>query len=278
MDAYQIQILSCPICGYAVYLIWEEKNYRVFRCKRCGVHFYKDGNTAFLYDEIYFYRWYIRSFQKRKRYLKKLLSRIEKYIKLPKGNYLDIGCGIGIFLDIAKENLWSATGIDVSPAAIAYCKKKNFNVMCGNLVQLGLPSQAFDVVVLFDVIAHLNNPSDYMKEIKRIIKDKGFLIIKTPRRSLLLFYIARFLKFTKKSRVLLHIPAQIFHFNERSLKNFCVLNGFDVMDIFTIDDLPAFLLNTAAMNVLLFFLHSFLKIFCGRDSMVVICKKKLSTE
>ncbi len=276
MDTNKVQILICPLCGGDSRSTWNEAGYYAFRCKRCGVVFSESRNNPFLYDKNYFYRWYIRSAQKRKRYLKKILKKIErKYTKLPEGNYLDVGCGAGIFLDIAKQNHWKAVGVDISPAALAYCRQKKFNVIQGHLSELSLPSGYFDVVVLFDVIAHIENPVDYLKEIKRVIRDDGLVIIKTPKHPSRLFYIARLFKFTRKSRVLLHIPAQIFHFEETSLQKFCFMNGFNVVCIFTLDDIPGFFLKKSPVYMLLFFLQAFLKIFCGRNSMVAVCQKKI---
>jgi len=276
MDTNKVQILICPLCEGDSYKVWNEAGYCAFRCKRCGVIFSESRDNTPLYDKRYFYTWYIKSIQKRKRYLKKILRKIEeKYIKLPEGNYLDVGCGVGIFLDIAKENHWTATGLDISSAALAYCRQKKFNVIQGRLSELSLQSGHFDVVVLFDVIAHIENPVDYLRQIKRIIKDNGLVIIKTPKHPFRLFHLARLLRFTKKSRVLLHIPAQVFHFEEASLQKFCCMNGFNVVCIFTVDDLPGFFLKKSPIYVLLFFLHSFLKIFCGRNSMVVVCQNKI---
>ncbi len=275
MDTDKIQILDCPICGYYSGRIWSETIYHAFRCKKCGVIFCGHKASRFLYDEDYFCRWYIKPFQKRKRYLKKILRKIEKFVELPEGNYLDVGCGAGIFLDIAKENRWQATGMDISTAAVDYCRKKNLNVIPGDLAESGFQSEQFDVVSLFDVIAHLENPVNYLREIRRIIKSSGVLIIKTPRHPPRLFHIACFLRFTRKSRVILHIPAQIFHFNECSLRKICSLSGFDTVSVFRTNDLPCFFLKHGPVDMVLTFLYLFLKIFCGDDSVVAICRKKL---
>lgn len=213
-------MIYCPICKNESFLIWEEKKYKVYRCRNCSSAFLYPfpENPEKIYDEKYFGDWYLKYYKERKKYFEELWKKIENLIP-EKGKLLDIGCGIGIFMDVAKKKGWEVSGQDISPFAVDYCRKKGYVVYNKPMTEINIPENSFDVITIFDVIAHLQNPIEYIEKAKKILKPQGLLIIKTPYRSKSLFVLARLLAFTGKSKTLLHIPAQIYHFDTQSLKN-----------------------------------------------------------
>lgn len=211
-------MIYCPLCKGKSYRIWKERNYKVYRCRKCTVAFLNPvpENVEKIYSEDYFQKWYIRFYNERRRYIEQLFSLIEKYIK-GKGKLLDVGCGVGILLEVAKEKGWEVYGQDISNFAVDYCRNKGFfNVYNKPLPELNIPEHSFNVITMFDVIAHLKDPLSYINTCIKLLKPGGYLIIKTPYHSPLLFFIANILSFTGKSKSLLHIPAQIFHFTLQS--------------------------------------------------------------
>jgi len=111
------------------------------------------------------------------RYLKKIKS---------KGKLLDIGCGEGFFLYWA-EKYWEIYGVDISEYAISKAKKRlkssNLTVYDINDGLDFYKDSYFDIITVFDVLAHLENPDFLLSEISRIIKNEGILIISTPNLS-----------------------------------------------------------------------------------------------
>lgn len=97
---------------------------------------------------------------------------------LPPGNILDIGCGFGHLLS-GVDSSWNKFGIEPNKSAAKqaekYCK-----VFRGTLEQTRYHSDFFDVVVLYHVIEHLENPIESIIEIRRILKPNGTLILCTP--------------------------------------------------------------------------------------------------
>jgi len=209
-------MITCPFCKSKSVLIWKEKEYKVYRCLNCGVAFlYPVPKTEKIYKRDYFEKWYLRYYERRKQYFKNLIEQLQNYFP-EKGKILDIGCGVGIFMDIMKEMGWDVYGQDISSFAIEFCKNKGYSV-CKNLSEINADG-TFDVITMFDVIAHIPNPLHYLEKTHKLLKKNGILIIKTPYHSNFLFKTAKFLTFTGRSRSLLHIPAQIYHFNSFSLK------------------------------------------------------------
>ncbi|MCM8762739.1 MAG: class I SAM-dependent methyltransferase, partial [Candidatus Omnitrophica bacterium] len=213
---------------------------KVYRCRGCKVAFLQPVPEVpeIIYSESYFQKWYIKYYKERKRYLEELFSLCEKSLDR-KGNLLDVGCGIGILLDVAKEKGWEVYGQDISLFAVNYCRSKGYNIYDKPLPELNLPNNSFDVITIFDVLAHLKDPVSYINTCAKLLKLGGYLVIKTPYHSPLLFFIAGILSFTGKSRSLLHIPAQIFHFNPQSLR-IILIDDFILLKTIKLTDFSSF--------------------------------------
>ncbi len=96
------------------------------------------------------------------------------------GNLVDIGCGNGEFLQIARALGWETWGIDLDPKAVETALKTGATVTQGGLPDTGLPSERFDVVTLSHVIEHVHDPLATLKEIFRILKPGGQIWLATP--------------------------------------------------------------------------------------------------
>ena len=100
----------------------------------------------------------------------------------PKGSkVLDIGCGSGeITLEISKLG-YKTEGVDFSPIAIE--KAKNNGIECRVIdVDAGLPYEdnQFDAVWMGDVIEHVFDPVFVLKEINRVVRNNGLLLLTVP--------------------------------------------------------------------------------------------------
>jgi 2-polyprenyl-3-methyl-5-hydroxy-6-metoxy-1,4-benzoquinol methylase len=88
---------------------------------------------------------------------------------------LDIGCGEGVFInELISHGFKKVEGIDLN-----YSSKL---VRKGDILMANFPSKSFDFILLLDVIEHLNflEQSKILKEIYRILKDNGELVISIP--------------------------------------------------------------------------------------------------
>ncbi|MCX8082113.1 MAG: class I SAM-dependent methyltransferase [bacterium] len=242
-------MIICPLCKNQGRLIWKEKQYKVYRCKDCSVAFLHPApeTPEIIYSEKYFQQWYIRYYKERKQYIEKLFTLIEKYID-KKGKLLDVGCGTGILLEVAKEKGWDVYGQDIAPFAINYCRSKGYIVYDKPLPELNLPEHSFDVITMFDAIAHLKDPVFYVNTCVKLLKPGGYLIIKTPYHPPYLFFLANILSFTGKSRSLLHIPAQVFHFSEKSLI-LMLFTNFKLLKNKRINDFSSFNKKSKLKNI-----------------------------
>ena len=117
----------------------------------------------------------------------KPLRRAEKILaylrslRLERPTILDMGCGMGWFAEKLSQ-FGPTTGIDLCEEAIALAKSNFPQVTfeAGNLYEMALPENHFDVVVSHEVIAHVPDQSGYMERAARMLKPKGYLIVTTP--------------------------------------------------------------------------------------------------
>jgi SAM-dependent methyltransferase len=106
-----------------------------------------------------------------------LYPRINFYINST-CRLLDIGCGLGNYLQTRKEN---AYGVDINPHNVSYCKKLGLNVMLMNPGDnYPFDSNYFDSIVLDNVLEHIPNPEHDLKEIFRMLKTGGTVVIGVP--------------------------------------------------------------------------------------------------
>jgi len=97
------------------------------------------------------------------------------------GRILDIGCGTGIILKILQD-LGSAYGMEISFRAIELLKKRNISrVVCGDANQkLPFRDDTFSTITCLDVLEHLDNDLNFIKEIGRICETGGLLLVTVP--------------------------------------------------------------------------------------------------
>jgi len=92
---------------------------------------------------------------------------------------LDVGCSSGALLLVAKECGFEPFGAEPAKQAAATAQKLGFDVFSGFLHDAHYPDNHFDVVTLFEVIEHLLIPDEIVREIRRILKPGGLLLIGT---------------------------------------------------------------------------------------------------
>ena len=92
---------------------------------------------------------------------------------------LDVGCYIGVFLEIAARHGWEAWGIEPSQWAAEQARQTGLSVIAGTLAGANLPEASFDVATLWDVIEHLPDPMAEIQRVYRILKPGGLIVIHT---------------------------------------------------------------------------------------------------
>jgi ubiquinone biosynthesis O-methyltransferase len=96
---------------------------------------------------------------------------------------LDAGCGTGWFSKGAADRGAVVTSMDLGEKLLAEVKKKcDSNRVVGSILEMPFPDNHFDIVVSSEVIEHTPNPEQAVKEIFRVLKPGGTMVLSTPNR------------------------------------------------------------------------------------------------
>ncbi len=136
------------------------------------------------FGEEYFRRVYGDYYKKNPTYkFKAILKEIKKY--KTGGKLLDIGCAHGKFIEVIsnyQDNKFSLFGIDISKYSIKIAEKivPNAKLKVRSVEKTGFKNKEFDVVTLLDVIEHVHKLDKSLKEVKRLLKDDGIVVMIIP--------------------------------------------------------------------------------------------------
>lgn len=194
-------------------------DYKLFQCLSCDLVFsspMKDPGKDF-YESHYetriveppIIRWAHRMF------LKKPSMRKE--------DLLDIGCGRGDFLYLARKKGFHVKGIDIDGHAVTEGKRRYGlkDLYCATIMNIPalFGDHKFDVITFFEVLEHLENPNDFICMVKNLLRSGGYIALSVPNRN-------RLVK-SKGDRP----PKHFTRWSDKPLRVLLEKNGFEVLDI-----------------------------------------------
>lgn len=140
--------------------------------------------------------------------LKNKLNLINS-VQPAKGSILDIGAGTGDFLSFVQQEGWQAIGVEPSEKAKAIAKKKGVSFV-GNTSEL--ENNSFDVISMWHVLEHVPDLDSQIKELKRLLKPNGTLIIAVPN------FKSFDAKHYGKFWAAFDVPIHFWHFSKTAIK------------------------------------------------------------
>lgn len=93
---------------------------------------------------------------------------------------LDVGCGGGAFLDVARAEGLETAGIELSPEAAAVARRAGHRVTTGSAEEGGLVAGTFDAATMWDLLEHLDDPRAALVAARDALAPGGRLWIVTP--------------------------------------------------------------------------------------------------
>lgn len=176
------------------------------------------------------------------------LSR--NFLKFKKGErLLDVGCGNGLYLDFAKARGAEVYGNDVDEYQLRPIINKHGRekIRIGELKDNAWDSEFFDDATLWHQLEHDFDPLTTIKEIYRILKPGGTVVVDVPNidcleRSIFGRYWAMYA-----------VPSHLNHFSPKSLTKLLEKNGFAVSEI----RFPAFKPMGFSLSLLFWFSENF---------------------
>ncbi|MCS6933886.1 MAG: class I SAM-dependent methyltransferase [Chitinophagales bacterium] len=171
---------KCLICDNPAYRpVLRKNDADLVQCTACGFVFFRQIPTAQELEKHYqgYGRNDYLSPVTVKRY-HEILDRLEPYRQT--GRLLDVGCGIGYFLEVAKNRGWEVHGTEYTDRAVEICVSKGISMHKGALDTANYPAGSFDVLTSFEVIEHINNPQEELRKFYTLLRPGGVVYITTP--------------------------------------------------------------------------------------------------
>ncbi len=156
--------------------------------------------------------------------LKQKLKLINGYASNKK-NLLDVGCGTGNFLQVAKQNGWQVSGIEPNKHAREIANKKTNNSVFEIEQLLKFEEASFDVITLWHVLEHLPKLEEHIAIFKKLLKPTGTLIIAVPN------YNSYDALYYKKHWAAFDVPRHLWHFSKTSISKLVLKERMNVVKI-----------------------------------------------
>lgn len=221
-----LEKVRCNLCNSSYGSLRYIKNrFRIVKCK-CGL-VYVNPRKEIKYDKGYFsrkgsvYEDYLKERNLKKKNFRRLIEDIKKFRK---GKLLDVGCGTGEFLEVAKENRYDVKGVEISEFAAGYCSGKHLCVDIGDFGGVKI-NEKFDVVTMFDFIEHSKDPFRDLRKVNEILNENGLLVIITGNIN------SWFAKLMGRKWNFLNPEEHLYYFSEKTLSGMLNKAGFRVVKI-----------------------------------------------
>jgi cyclopropane fatty-acyl-phospholipid synthase-like methyltransferase len=242
-----VKVGHCPLCKIpaAPKLLFQLEKFGVYQCP-CGHKFIDPSLDGLSQIEIY------RSSET----LKQINPALEHYYEYetldpksltcadytraldevsrlsPGRRLLEVGCGTGSFLDYARTKDWSVHGVDSSHENIAKLRERGVEGEACGFLDFQSRDQ-FDVIVLWDLIEHPQDPGAFLDKSRELLKTGGLLLIATPLDPNILTLLAGAMYALSGGRInaplnQLYIIEHTSYFSLKTLSHLLGQHGFGV--------------------------------------------------
>ncbi len=193
--------MKCPVCDSTRiskrYVLHDrffgvtDESFAAYGCAGCGALFLDRKMVVGRLDEFYpaHYWWAPRGFAG------KLESRYREWVlrydhlafvrgalsRHHQPKCLEIGCGSGTFIGMARRAGLDVRGLEISTEAVAEARSQGIDwIEAGTIEDALKAGEVYDAVILFHVLEHLPNPRVFMKKLSAVIREGGALILQVP--------------------------------------------------------------------------------------------------
>ncbi|MBI3192855.1 MAG: class I SAM-dependent methyltransferase [Ignavibacteriae bacterium] len=228
----------CGICGgrNLDHLFWStdfsrkttQEQWSVSQCKDCTIvqttprpsieelsRYYPDFYYPIGDVSTKYFKRYIMRYQK---------DKVEKISRFRRnGKVLDIGCGVGFFLKEASDTGYESEGIELSSLAANIGKERwKLEIVNSDFLSYPYSPSTFDIVTLWHVLEHFDQPVKVLQKVNQILKPGGLLVIAVPNIQSIQAKIFRSHWYG------VDVPRHLYHFTPASLTSIVEPCGFKV--------------------------------------------------
>jgi SAM-dependent methyltransferase len=110
------------------------------------------------------------------------LDLIRQYVPLEGRRILDVGCGLGMYVKQLRQFSGDVHGVDIDAEKVATASRTLPNIQCAPAEALPFPDETFDVILLNEVIEHVQSDVATVREAVRCLRPGGAIVIFAPNR------------------------------------------------------------------------------------------------
>jgi SAM-dependent methyltransferase len=175
-------IKTCNLCDSGE-LKKIDDSHNICQCSSCG-YIFDNPRPSFkeiceYYSKPGKYNIWLENHVPREKLWKRRLNLMRKWKK--PGNLLDVGAGIGQFLDIGRYDFTELCGTEISDSAIHIAKERyGLDIFQGSIEDVDFTSRKFDNITIFHVLEHVEDPRAVIRKCQALLKEDGILFIAVP--------------------------------------------------------------------------------------------------
>jgi|LQYC01.1.fsa_nt_gi 2-polyprenyl-3-methyl-5-hydroxy-6-metoxy-1,4-benzoquinol methylase len=221
---------SCIICGKRkVVPIWREGDKQIVRCLTCGFYLHYPKVQLPEY-EIDYHQGRLKTNHDRNLYIERT-NQILKFQK--EGDLLDVGCGFGEFIKFSQSVGYTVTGLEISKFAADIARKSTSSpIVTSPIARTNFQPNSFDVITMWHVLEHIDDPIDTLNIIKTWLKPSGLLVLELPNEFNSL--VGRLSAIRRGYPVpYTHPPVHLWFFNPSTITSLILQSGFQILCVNT---------------------------------------------
>ncbi len=288
-----IQQNRCPVCRELCGTPrLKLKDFSVFVCSSCGLRYidpsldgqsqmeiYQTSETLAKINPALKHYYEYDTLDKTTRTYKDYIQALNRASRLTDGReLLEVGCGTGSFLQAAKTAGWEVCGVDSGKSNIDSLSQKGIEGYCQGFLEWET-LQRFDVIVLWDLIEHPQDPSLFVAKCYELLKSGGLLLLATPQDPNLLtvlsdlFYDISFGQ-CRAPASQLYIMEHTSYFNARTLGRLVAQSGFETVLAWKTETDLARYQFPSLVKACLYVIFFLARLFRLQNRLLLIARKK----
>lgn len=232
---------KCPWCesDKAQINLWlrdeflTKEDFHICECLNCGLLYTMPRPNSDKIGSYYKSEDYYSHQENKKGFIPKVYEAVKKTNlnyksnlalgELQPGCLLDIGCGVGDFLHTAEKLGWNCTGVEPSEEAKSIAKQRTMANILESSELERLQDESFDVITMWHVLEHVDDLKWEMKQLQRLIKPNGRIVIAVPN------YKSYDGQYYKELWAAYDVPRHLNHFNKTTIAKIFNSAGFDLV-------------------------------------------------
>jgi 2-polyprenyl-3-methyl-5-hydroxy-6-metoxy-1,4-benzoquinol methylase len=233
IKAHMVERINCPVCDVddSVW-VFNKAGFEFVKCRHCGLlhvnpqltlatqdAIYKESKTADHWIKVQ-KKTKEQAWNAEKKYLPALAELKRLYPQ--GGKLLDVGCSIGQFLTLARDDGWDVQGVELNADAAAIARRDYGLTVHGEKIEEAAFAEGeFDVVTLWGVFEHLTDPNEMLQSVRRVLKKDGLILFFVPNGHSLIIRMTRKYNSTVSGR------AHLWYFTPETMDKILRKNGYE---------------------------------------------------